>query len=160
MLDREAAARICEQSLQLSKADACEVTLGGGCDALTRFANNEVHQNMASESYELSVRSIFGKRTGRASTTRLDADGIRDAVETSERIARMMPELADLQELPTPQDYESVPGSHDASTAALDPTARAQRAAEIIEIARQAGYSAAGIVRTVEGEVGQFQAVR
>jgi predicted Zn-dependent protease len=38
----------------------------------------------------------------------------------------------------------------------LDPGARAACAAEIIDVARQAGYSAAGIVRTIEGEVGDY----
>jgi predicted Zn-dependent protease len=156
MLDRETARRLCEQVLDRSAADACEVALGGGEDALTRFANNEIHQSMASSCVELSVRSVFGKRTGRASTTRLDDAGVRAVVQASEQVARLMPELEDLPELPSEQRIAAVPGAYDAETARLDAAQRAERARCIIDQARRAGFNAAGMVRCVDGEVGEY----
>ena len=48
-----------------------------GADALTRFANNTIHQNVAERERALSVRPVIGSRTARASTNRLDPDSIR-----------------------------------------------------------------------------------
>ena len=156
MIERDAARRICDAALAASGADACEVRLGGGIDALTRFANNEIHQNMASESYQLSVRSILGRRTGRASTTRLDDAGIRAVVAESERITRLMPERDDLLPLLGPQENDTLDGAHDAATAALGADARADMARQMIDAARSRGLTAAGIVRVVEGDVGDY----
>src|ERR1043165_7613391 len=39
--------------------------------ALTRFANNEIHQNVAERSTHLSIRPVIDGRTARASTNRL-----------------------------------------------------------------------------------------
>ena len=156
MIDREDARRICEQALQLSTADACEVFLAGGRDAVTRFANNEIHQNMASESYELVVRSLFGRRTGTASSNRLDAEGIARVVAESERVTHLMPERDDLLELPEPQPIRELPDAHDPATAELGPDAAAELARQVVAIAAERGLTAAGIVRRIEGEVGEY----
>ena len=41
--------------------------------ALTRFANNQVHQNVAQGARTLTVRARTGQRVGSARTARLDA---------------------------------------------------------------------------------------
>lgn len=156
MIDREHARSLCEQVLNASGADECEVALCGGVDALTRFANNVIHQNMSSESYELVVRSVIGRRTGHASTTLLDSEGIRRVVAESERVTRVMPERDDLLPLPGPRDYAQVDDAHDAETAILDAEARADLAARMIAASASHGLTAAGIVRCVEGDVGEY----
>ena len=156
MLEQDVARHLCEQALSTSRADACEVLLGGGADALTRFANNEIHQNMASEAYELSVRSLIGRRTGRATTTRLDAEGIRRVVEESERVTRLCPERDDLLRLPQPQAYRDVPGAFDAPTADASPETRAEAVRAIVAAAEARDLVAAGFVSTVVGCVGDY----
>src|ERR1700759_4261239 len=59
-------------------------------DALTRFANNTIHQNVAERTTHLSVRPVMEGRTARASTNRVDRDGIRAVVEQAVAIARLM----------------------------------------------------------------------
>ena len=76
-----------------------EVIIGAGANALTRFANNTIHQNVAERSGYLSVRALVDGRTARASTNRLDPEGIRRAVEQAVTVARLQapdPELLPL----------------------------------------------------------------
>jgi hypothetical protein len=56
--------------------------------ALTRFANNTIHQNVAEQDRWLSVRVALDHRTARATTNRFDPDSIRGAVEQALALAR------------------------------------------------------------------------
>ena len=49
--------------------------------ALTRFANNAIHQNVAEIDHAISIRVSEDHRTARASTNRLHRDSIEAAVE-------------------------------------------------------------------------------
>ena len=66
-----------------------EAMFSGENAALTRFANNAIHQNVAERTLQLSVRPVIGSRTARASTNRLDAEGIRRVVEEAVDLARL-----------------------------------------------------------------------
>ena len=66
MLNQDQAADIFERVKKHSTADEVEVLFSGGKSALTRFANNTIHQNVAEENYIVSVRTVFGGRTARA----------------------------------------------------------------------------------------------
>ena len=44
-----------------------EAIIAGDGQALTRFANNTIHQNVAEQSVHLSVRPVIDGRTARAS---------------------------------------------------------------------------------------------
>src|ERR1035438_5056221 len=59
-----------------SEADETEAIVSGGRSALTRFANNTIHQNVEEDDVSLSVRTVFGGRTARATTNKLDPDSI------------------------------------------------------------------------------------
>src|SRR5918997_171123 len=56
--------------------------------ALTRFATNQIHQNVREHDASLQVRVIDEDRIGIASTNRLEDAGIRDVVERAAAIAR------------------------------------------------------------------------
>ena len=49
--------------------------------ALTRFANSEIHQNVAETNTAVNLRVVVGKRVGVASSGRTDAEGAR-CIET------------------------------------------------------------------------------
>ena len=53
---------------------------------LTRFANSEIHQNVAETNASLNLRVAVGKRVGVASSNRLDDDGLRRMDEKSSEI--------------------------------------------------------------------------
>src|SRR5664280_2128108 len=89
MLTQDAAVSIFDKLHRLSQADEIELLISGGRSALTRFANNTIHQNIAEEEYHISVRSAFGNRTARASTNKHDDDSLRRVVQSSEALARV-----------------------------------------------------------------------
>ena len=45
--------------------------------ALTRFANSQIHQNVAETNVTVNLRFVVGKRVGVASTDRTDDEGLR-----------------------------------------------------------------------------------
>src|SRR5258708_37191502 len=77
MLTKDHAADIFNRITKLATADEVEVLFSGGRSALTRFANNTIHQNVAEENHGVSVRTMFGGRTARASTNKFDAESLR-----------------------------------------------------------------------------------
>src|SRR5258708_19969085 len=83
MLTRNQAADIFDRIKRLSSADETEVLFSGGRFALTRFANNTIHQNVEEENHVVSVRTAFGGRTARAPTNTFDDAGLRPLVQPS-----------------------------------------------------------------------------
>ena len=74
MLTRDHAADLFSKIRKHSSADEVEALFYGGRSALTRFANNVIHQNVAEENYGVSVRTVIGGRTARASADLLRGD--------------------------------------------------------------------------------------
>src|SRR5580704_4623799 len=75
--------RITERVFKFSDADETEVEIGMISDALTRFANNTIHQNVAEQALAVSGRTVLDGRTARATTNKTDDDSLRRVVETS-----------------------------------------------------------------------------
>jgi predicted Zn-dependent protease len=67
---------------------------------LTRFANSEIHQNVAETNGTINLRVAIGKRVGVASSNRTDDEGLRRLAETAVAIARNSAELEDWGGLP------------------------------------------------------------
>src|SRR5438067_11613987 len=70
-----------------------EVLIAARQSALTRFANNVIHQNVSERSHWVSVRTMVGQRTARATTNRVDEPGIRRAVAESVILTRSVDPL-------------------------------------------------------------------
>ena len=137
-----------EQAARRASVVDIEVSLASTTDALTRFANNEIHQNVAERSTSLSVRVITDGRTARVSTNRLNRDGIQAAVDEAIALARASEpsELLALYEDPTICD-----GQHYSEQAAqCSPAQRAAGVAEAIKIVKAQGQIAAGIYSTAQ----------
>ena len=89
MLNKGQAGEIFTRIKEFASADEVEVSFFSTANALTRFANNIIHQNMAEENVVVSVRTAFGRRTARATTNKLDDESLRRVVEASEKLARV-----------------------------------------------------------------------
>src|SRR5262245_62232710 len=103
--------KIIDSVLRLGKsagADETEVQLDETIDALTRFANNAVHQNVAEQGVTVSVRTVVDGRTARATTNRLDEDSLRKAVESSLELAHSQPKNPNVLPMPGKQRYRAV----------------------------------------------------
>ena len=124
-----------------------EAIVSGSDDALTRFANNGIHQNVAERVRHLSVRAVIDGRTARATTNRLDRDGVRDVVEQAIAITRLTEPDPDLLPLAEPVPYEPC-DRFAAATAEATPGQRARGVAEAIRVVESAGQTAAGIYST------------
>jgi predicted Zn-dependent protease len=126
-----------------------EAIVAGADEALTRFANNAIHQNVAERTTQLSVRPVIDGRTARASTNRLNRDAIREVVAEAIAIAKLTEPDADLPPLAAPAGYEGVERWFEA-TARATPEERARAVAEAIRAVEAVGQTAAGIYSTGE----------
>jgi len=148
----EAAEAIFGQVLDAARAlgvTEIEAIVAGSDEALTRFANNAIHQNVAQRTTQLSVRPVMDGRTARASTNRLSRDAIREVVAEAIAIAKLTEPDPDLLPLAAPADYQGVERWFEA-TARATPEERARAVAEAIGAVEAAGQTAAGIYSTSE----------
>ncbi len=77
-----------DRVLERTDAPRAEALYMGQDSALTRFANNQIHQNVREHDASVQVRVIDARdRIGVASTNRLDDGGIADVVARAEAIA-------------------------------------------------------------------------
>ncbi len=150
ILTREEARALTQRVLALSRAEACRVSVNSGLEANTRFAGNGISTSGDSTNAGLAVRSSFGRRTAVATTNILTDDGLRRAVDMSERLARLAPEDREAMPELEPPQYREVPAYFDA-TANLDPAARAEAALAVIEPARRGGLQATGFISLAAG---------
>src|SRR5438093_109111 len=164
MLTRDQAADIFSRLKKLSTADELECLLYGGHSALTRFANNTIHQNVAEENFGVSVRTAFGGRTARATTNKFDDESLRNVVKASEDLARVQEPDADLLSVPASRDGSTgvparppaVPSRHFEQTSSLTPAQRAESVGKIVAIAQKHRLIAAGIFSSAETIEGIF----
>ena len=116
---------------------------------LTRFANSEIHQNVAESNVGCNLRFVIGKRIGVASSGRLDDEGLRALVERAGAIARNVEELADWAGLPEPGGpIPELAVAFSERTAAATPEQRAEGARAVIAAADEAGVTAYGSFST------------
>jgi PmbA protein len=175
MLTRDHASDTFDRIKRLSSADEVEVLFSGGTFALTRFANNTIHQNVAEENHVVSVRTVFGGRTARATTNKFDDESLQRVVKSSEALARVQHPDPDL--LPMPDSREAagsagelapsraegapaptlaVPTRCFAQTAAITPQLRADGVKKIVEVAQRHKLTTAGIFSSSESVEGIF----
>jgi len=143
--------RLLDSALALSPADETEVSFSATDEALTRFANNAIHQNVAESDATLEVRAVLGKRVGTASTNDLSPDSIKRIVETACEAARHQPENDDFPGLPAPQPIPTI-NAFDEAVAGATPELRAEAVAAICRAAQRAGGNAAGAYSTTATE--------
>ncbi len=123
----------CDRVLELvgDRADAL-ATCGQGTNALTRFANSRIHQNMASDDDHVRLRVVVdGGRIAQASTTRLDRDGLERLVDSTIAAAHLCPRDPDYPGLAPPAQVAEV-DHFDEPTAAAGPDARAEVVADFV----------------------------
>src|ERR1017187_2118138 len=176
MMTKEQAADIFDRVRRFSAADEVEVLFTGARFALTRFANNAIHQNVEDENCIVSIRTNFGGRTARATANQFDDESLKRAVDASESLARV--QEPDPDRLPMPDAREaggadkSVPPHHANTgragdpgvratrffeeTAAISPGERAEAVGRIVAVADKHRLTTAGIYSSSESVEGIF----
>lgn len=138
-----------DRALAHSTAEKTEALYIAQDAALTRFATNQIHQNVREHDASLQVRVIDDGRIGVASTNRLDEPGIRDVVDRATAIAKRSapnPRAAVLPE-PDGRDYDPDLGFVSA-TAEAGAELRAEGARAVIAAGEKERLQASGSFST------------
>ncbi|MCA6078795.1 TldD/PmbA family protein [Fulvivirga sedimenti] len=147
---KEEARQILEKALSFSKADSCEVNLGGSESGNIRYARNTVSTSGYRSNQNLSVTSSFGKRVGTATIDEFDDASLEKVVRRSEELAQLSPENPEFMEPLGPQNYDESK-TFASSTANITPEYRAGVAASSIEPAAAKDVTAAGFLDDSSG---------
>ncbi|MGE0479239.1 MAG: TldD/PmbA family protein [Phycisphaerae bacterium] len=145
LLTQESFNRLAALALAAGTGDDVVVSVSESDGGTTRFANNQVTQNVHTRRRSVAVTAAFGQQRGSASTTDFSDDAVRDCVRRAEAVARAAP--ADPEHLPalSPQKYPLL-ASYRPETAAAGPERRLAAVREAIERCAVAKLEGAGIV--------------
>jgi len=165
MLTKDKAAGIFDRIRRFSSADEVEALFTGSRFALTRFANNTIHQNVEEENSIVSIRTNFAGRTARATTNQFDDESLQRAVAASEHLARVQAPDPDLLPMPTAEEANSGDKSGEKTvratrffdeTAAITLADRAEVVKSIVSVAAKHKLTTAGIYSNSESREGIF----
>ncbi|WP_305785128.1 TldD/PmbA family protein [Symbioplanes lichenis] len=140
------AGRVVELVRQQAGAGAeAEVVAVHSADALTRFANSAIHQNVAEATTSVQLRLHLDGRTAGGSTTVTSAEGLTSLVERTVAAAGLAPRDPNWAGLTAPTPLRPS-GAFDEATAAAGPGERAARVRDFVDAA--GGLETAGFCRT------------
>jgi predicted Zn-dependent protease len=148
----ELAGRVVDLVRQVAgPAARAEAFVEHAAEALTRFANSTIHQNVADDTTTVRLRLHVDGRTAAGSTTVTGADGLRGLVERTVAAVRLCPPDPGWPGLTAPV---ATPGSGplDEATAHAAPDERAERVRAFVDAA--GGLETAGYCRTTYRAVG------
>ncbi|HEY0025378.1 MAG TPA: TldD/PmbA family protein [Longimicrobium sp.] len=134
-LSRADAEALAQKVLSFTTADEARVNLNSSTSGNTRWAMNQVSTSGDSYDATVTVTTAFGKKVASATTNRFDDEGLRQVVQTAERLARLVPEDPEYLGELGPQQYVQSEPYFDA-TANLTPE---ERARAVMQIAGPAG---------------------
>src|SRR5579862_3874738 len=147
--DETSIRELLQRVLSYSRASQTEVIYLRTTSDLTRFTNNYVHQNVSEKDYELRVRAIVGKRSGVATTNKLDDESLRRVTEQALEVARTQTEDPEFYSLPLPGNVSSStsPG-YNVYTANYSAEERARHVNTIVQLAKERKLEAGGAFAT------------
>lgn len=135
---------IIERALRIAGVEESDAVFIRTDQNISRFANSNVHQNMADLSASLTLRVIVDSRMGVASTTAFDEDELARVAGLAREAARHADKLPNFSGLY--RDGEEVPAlrTYDRETAALSPLEKAHALRTMFDRGRRAGVLFAG----------------
>jgi predicted Zn-dependent protease len=144
--------RVVETVLGASRADQTEVQVFSNNSALTRFANNYIHQNVEHTDVDVRVRAVLGQKIGIASTNEISPDALARVAERAVELARHQRDNEDFRSLPRPAPIPRVE-SYVEATARCGPEERAAVVGAICDASKRAALTAAGAFHTTVQEL-------
>jgi predicted Zn-dependent protease len=147
MLDRADVEAICHLVLTESTADQVEVLVSAGESALTRYAENRIHQNVAETGGGISIRAVRGQRIGIASTNDPRPEALRAALTKATELAAVAPENPQFPGLPSAPPPQPGPEPV-AATINSTPEQRGEAVRTVLEIAAGDDLNASGALET------------
>lgn len=151
MLGQERAFKIMEDALTRCEADQMELVLLGHDHFLSRYANSQIHQNVAEEDATLYIKAVIGKRIGVSTLNQFHPKTIARAVQLACESARRQREIEDFPGLASGGEYRDVQ-SYFQRTAEINPEEKALVIRDMIERAHGDRVSLSGAFYTGEDE--------
>ncbi|MGF1493691.1 MAG: TldD/PmbA family protein [Microcoleaceae cyanobacterium] len=148
LIQEDEALSLIEKTIQQSQAEEVVVTVSNSEEALTRYSENQISQNVSSTEFKLSITSYFGQQSATASTTELDFDAITAAQRRSEELAKIAPADPEWVPLLEPQQYDSRVPAFDEAIAQLSPLIRAEKVQQVCEMSAKASVEGSGTLST------------
>ena len=154
MIGKREAKRILNFVMVQSKADHTEVSVVNHDQALTRFANSYIHQNVSESDSSILIRVVFGKKIGTASTNSLELQKINETLAWAEKIAQFQKENDDFVSLPKAKksDYHDIK-TYNTKTSEFSATDRAMAVREIVKVAEKNSLNSFGSVSNGVAEI-------
>lgn len=152
MLGESKLKKIARQALGFSKADQTEVLIFVYDRGLTRFANSQIHQNVAHDYASVQVRAVVGKKIGVASGNSLTRESLKKVVRKANELAKFQKEDPHFVSLPAAQKIKKT-GGFSKKTADLTPAKKAKMVADVIKTAVDAKLTASGAFDTSISEI-------
>lgn len=147
MLSESELKEVSHQVLQMADGYEAEVLLQSSQNALTRFGENRITQNVDRAFQGLSLRLLKDGKMGKASTEDLTPAGLTRCVERARQALQVAPSDPELLPLPEPQVYQPKPNFF-SQTLHYSPEERAQRVKEAVDRLTPVGLEGAGIFST------------
>jgi PmbA protein len=141
---------IAEKTVNLAlkhKVDQAQAAAFFVDSALTRYANSQIHQNVASKRGGVAMKVVIGKKIGTLRANSFEKKQIEDSVKKAVKIAKVTPPNKDFKSLPKPIEWTPIKGTFDKKTAECTPDFRAERVKEAIDTA----HSKSRLVNAVAG---------
>ena len=151
MLTEPEMRRIAGVVLNASRGDQADVEIFAGDSALTRFANNYIHQNVEQSDVDVRVRVVIGQKIGVASTNETSDEALRRVAARAFELAEHQRENEDFRSLPRPQPVPHADAFVE-RTARCGPEERAGVVQQICDAASRAALTAAGAYHTTAHE--------
>ena len=143
LLSRDRALEIVDWLLKRAGGDTF-ASLSVSDGSLSRFANNQIVQNLSRSQLQLTVVCSRDRRSGSATTTELDRDSLLATLEQARELARVAPVDPEWVPLLEPQAYADREPAFDAATAALSPIARGELIQRLCQTAAGQNMAASG----------------
>ncbi len=156
LLGRERALSILEDALRGSPADQTELVMLNERVAVTRYANNEIHQNVFQENTRVAVRVVVNGAVASSYAGSLAPASIRAAIAQAVALAKLLQPNPKFKSLPSPQP--GADGPPDApyfytSVSDQDPQLRADAVRQIVAVADEHQFACFGTYKTTVTEL-------
>ena len=129
------------------KVDQVEAVTFLTDSALTRYANSQIHQNVATKAGGVSIKVVISNRIGALRVNSLEKKQVEEAVKEALKIAKVMPPSKDFKSLPKPAKWTPIKGTFDKRTAECTPDFRAEK----VKVAIDTAHSKSPLVKAVAG---------
>lgn len=134
-----------ERVLKISKADETEVLVFAWEQALSRFGENEITQNVAMDEIGVTVRIHHKNRVAKVTTNKTDDESLKKLMDNAMEIASFQKEDPNLLPMPEKQNYSALSDSYFGNTAKFSAMDKANAIGKITKMCESKGLEAAGI---------------